>query len=1141
MARKSSTKKTAVAVSGKYNKFVPNIRKRNGKVVPFDFSKIELAILKAMQASGEGSSEESAMVAHKVVSDLVRTARKHKDFIPSVEGMQDEVEKQLILSDYVNTAKGYIIYRAERNKLRFQEGVQVPEHVKKLVSDSKKYFKDNPLGEFVYLRSYARWIKDEGRRETWIETVERYMSFMKENLGKKLSEKEYAEVQEAILRQEIMPSMRLMQFAGDAARRCNVCAYNCSFTAPSKLSDFAEIMYLSMCGTGVGYSVETQNIQQLPLIKKQTGVMVKTHVVGDSKEGWCDALTLGLKTWYTGKDIKFDFSEVRPAGARLSVMGGKSSGPDPLKSLLVFARERIMANQGRRLRNLDAHDIICKIGECVVAGGVRRSAMISLSDLDDELVRDSKKGQFYMTDPHRAIANNSAVYDDKPSNEQFMDEWVTLMKGGTGERGIFNRSSLLGTLPERRVELLKNKYKSIDWAGEIGNLGTNPCVTDDTWVMTSDGSRQVKELINIPFTALVNGEEHISKKGFFETGTKKVFQVTTNRGFSFKATGNHEVLTVGYKSRKVQNNVWKRVDSLQSQDQVILHNHRGSSWGGRGIHKEGWLLGSLVGDGNIQKSGQANLDFWGADKEYMMNHAVSLVHETVGARSDLVGHVAKTGYARVQSAQLGIYATKFDISYGSKVVTDLVEKSSSEFTEGFLQGWFDADGSVQGNHIKGVSVRLASSSLPCLKRVQRMLARLGVISTVYENRRNEHVKLMPDGNGGMKEYICRSQHELAITNENIHIFANRVGFVDPEKRAKLAKAIGSYKRVPNAEPFSSKVISVVPMGVEKVYDCTVPGPHAFDGNGVYLHNCGEIILQSKQFCNLSEVICRKGDTEKTLLRKARLATILGTYQSSLSNFGYLSKQWKENCEAERLLGVSLTGQWDCSTVRKPEVLRKLKVEVNKVNKKYAAKLGVPQSSATTCVKPSGTVSQTFDCASGMHPRNSEYYIRRIRISATDSLFKMLRDQGVPYHPEVGQTMEDANTYVFEFPVKAPKGAILKDDISALDQLEHWKDVKVNYTEHNPSVTISIGDDEWIQVANWVYENWDIAGGLAFLPRNDHVYQLAPYEEINKATYEKLYKTVEHIDYSKLLTYEQRDETDVKRELACAGGLCEIEI
>ena len=780
---KATPKKAASTVkkadTGKYNKFVPKIRKRNGQIVPFDFAKIEKAIQKAMAATGEGSPEEGTMVAYRVVSDLVRTARKHKDFIPSVEGTQDEVERQLILSDYVNTAKSYIIYRAERAKLRYDEGVQVPEHVKKLVTDSKKYFKDNPLGEFVYLRSYARWIPAEGRRETWIETVDRYIGFMKENLGDKLKESEYAEVREAILKQEIMPSMRLMQFAGDAARRCNVCAYNCSFIAPTQIQDFAEVMYLSMCGTGVGYSVESQNIQQLPQIKTQVGKTLKTHVVADSKEGWCDALTLGLKTWYDGKDIQFDYSKVRPAGARLKTMGGKSSGPEPLRSLLTFARERILSRQGRRLRNIDAHDILCKIGECVVAGGVRRSAMISLSDIDDEAVRDAKKGQFYMTDPHRSIANNSAVYESRPSNETFMDEWVSLMKSGTGERGIFNRGNLIDTLPERRVTLLKKKYKDVDWAGELGNLGTNPC--------------------------------------------------------------------------------------------------------------------------------------------------------------------------------------------------------------------------------------------------------------------------------------------------------------------------------------------------------------------------GEIILQSKQFCNLSEVICRKGDDEKNLLRKARLATILGTYQSSLTHFGYLSDEWKNNCNAERLLGVSLTGQWDCDTVRKPEVLKKLRAETRKANQKYAKRFGIEESSAITAVKPSGTVSQTFDCSSGMHPRHSEYYIRRIRISATDSLFKLLKDQGVPYYPEVGQTMENANTYVLEFPVKAPKGAILKDDISALDQLEHWKDVKINYTEHNPSVTVSIGNDEWIKVANWVYENWDIVGGLSFLPRFDHVYQLAPYEPIDKATYEKLYKTVENIDYSKLLTYEKRDETDVKKELACAGGVCEIEI
>jgi ribonucleoside-diphosphate reductase alpha chain len=476
-----------------------------------------------------------------------------------------------------------------------------------------------------------------------------------------------------------------------------------------------------------------------------------------------------MKTWFDGNDVDFDFSLLRPAGARLKIMGGKSSGPEPLKQLLAFTRERIIAKQGRRLTNLDAHDIICKIGECVVSGGVRRSALISLSDLDDEAIRDSKKGQFYLNEGQRMLANNSAVYLQKPSVEEFLDEWTALVKSGSGERGIFNRGGLAKTLPKRRLDQFPD--------GIYPNWGTNPC--------------------------------------------------------------------------------------------------------------------------------------------------------------------------------------------------------------------------------------------------------------------------------------------------------------------------------------------------------------------------GEIILQSKQFCNLSEVIARAEDTEETLSRKIRIAAMLGTYQSTLTYFPYLSKEWKKNCEKERLLGVSITGQWDSKLARNPEMLEKLKQIAIDTNKKYAKRFGVPASTCITCVKPSGTVSQTVDCASGMHARYAPYYIRRIRISGTDALFKMLKDQGVPYLPEVGQTMEDATTFVFEFPVKAPKGAIVKDDLSALDQLEHWKVVKVHYTEHNPSVTISVGEDEWILVANWVYENWDLVGGLSFLPRSNHVYQLAPYEEITKEKYEEMTKNFEHIDFSKIVTYEKVDETELKKELACVGGLCEI--
>ncbi len=742
------------------------VRKRDGRIVSFEQDRITQAITKAMLAAQEGNPEVDAeRVSNQVVNALAHKFDSTR--IPTIEQIQDTVETQLMATGFTQTAKSYILYRNERSRIR-EEKREVPEHVRELSAQSKKYFR-NPLGEFIFYRTYSRWIEEESRRETWIETVDRYVGFMKENLGDKLSDAEYSEVREGILNQEAMPSMRLLQFAGRATRSTNVCAYNCSFIAPSRIQDFAEIIYISMCGTGVGFSVENQNVQQLPQIKKQTGEKLPIHVIDDSKEGWADALALGLKTWFDGKDIEFDYSALRPAGARLKTMGGKSSGPDPLHSLLNFTRAKILKRQGRRLSNLDVHDVICKIGEIVVAGGVRRSALISLSDLDDTEMRDAKKGQFYVSEPQRSLANNSAVYAQKPAAEEFMEEWIALMKSGSGERGIFNRSGLAKTLPERRLKVLK---------GYIGELGTNPC--------------------------------------------------------------------------------------------------------------------------------------------------------------------------------------------------------------------------------------------------------------------------------------------------------------------------------------------------------------------------GEIILQSRQFCNLSEVVCRADDTEESLLRKLRLATILGTYQATLTNLPYLSKEWTENCEKERLLGVSLTGQWDSTITRQPEILNKLREEAIRINKEYSKRFKINESTCITCVKPSGNLSQTVDCASGLHPRHSKYYIRRVRIAHTDALFKMLRDQKIPYHPEVGQSMDSATTFVVDFPVKSPKGAVLKNDLTALELLEHWKAVKVNYTEHNPSVTISVGDNEWIAVANWVYNNWEIIGGLSFLPRSNHVYQLAPYEEINEEQFNELSDKFLGLDFSQIMAYEKKDETDVKKELACVGGVCEIE-
>ncbi len=627
-------------------------------------------------------------------------------------------------------------------------------------------FMDN-YRNFIFYRTYSRWSDELGRRETWQETVQRYVDYMLIKLDGKLSEKDCKEIYTYIYEQKVMPSMRLLWSAGKACDRSNVTAYNCSYISPTKLRDFGEILYLLTCGCGVGFSVERRVIDQLPVVRKMNGI-TSDYVVKDDKEGWANALVHGMKQWYNGKDVTFDYTKIRPAGARLMTMGGRASGAAPLKGLLEFTKEKILSRQEMRLRPIDVHDIICKIGDVVVSGGVRRSSEISLSDLDDEEMRNAKVGAFYEREPQRTMSNNSAVYNEKPTAPQFMREWLALMESGTGERGIFNRGGLEKQMPQRRWE---------ESAEYISTMGTNPC--------------------------------------------------------------------------------------------------------------------------------------------------------------------------------------------------------------------------------------------------------------------------------------------------------------------------------------------------------------------------GEIYLRSRQFCNLTEVIAREDDTRETLLDKIRIATIIGTYQSSLTDFGYLSDEWKRNSEEEALLGVSVTGQMDCPALHSrvsSSVWEEMKELAIETNKKYAKKLGINQSASVTCVKPSGTVSQLVNASSGMHPRFSQYYIRRVRISATDPLFKMLKDQGVPYNPEVGQEVGETTTYVLEFPIKSPR---FVNNMTAIEQLEHWAMVKVYYTEHNPSNTIYIDDNEWLEVANWIWKNWDIVGGLSFLPRQKHVYQLSPYEKIDKQQYDELVKKFPDIDFSLLTKYENEDNTEGAKSLSCSGDTCEI--
>ncbi|MFA6270112.1 MAG: ATP cone domain-containing protein [Candidatus Paceibacterota bacterium] len=758
--KKSEGKKYAM------ENFIKKVQKRDGSMADFDFERIVVAINKAMMASHEGSLPEARMVANKVLADLVRISKKYKNFVPTVEGIQDSVEKELMFSEYVNTAKSYIIYREERTKVR-EQNAMIPQEVKNKIAESSKYFVSS-YQEFIFYQFYSRWRDELGRRETWVEAIDRFMEFMKENMGSKFTIAEYTEVRDAILNQEVCPSMRLLWSSGKAARNTNVTAYNCAYIAPVSWRDLSEIMYVSMCGAGCGFSVEPENVGKFPQIVKQTGKMAPKIVVADSKVGWCESFVSACKAWEEGFDVEIDYSKVRPAGAKLQTMGGRASGPAPLMELMQFTRGKILAKQGRRLSTLDLHDIICQIGLIVVAGGVRRSALISLSAFDDKEMRDAKSGAFWQTNGQRSMANNSAVYESKPSAEEFLEEWTALVTSHAGERGIFNRGGLESQLPARRWEQLKDAKQP----------GMNPC--------------------------------------------------------------------------------------------------------------------------------------------------------------------------------------------------------------------------------------------------------------------------------------------------------------------------------------------------------------------------GEIYLQSKQFCNLTSIVIRPKDDMESLKRKMRIATLLGTYQATLTDFEYLSKEWKENCEKEQLLGVSLTGYYDNKIIRNDQNLRTLRDEAIKTNKKYAKRLRVNESTAITCVKPHGNSGQLLGVGSGMHTWYSNYYIRRVRISANDPLLKLVENQGVPVKPEVGYSTSNASTMVLEFPCKAPEGAMTNKDVTALEMLEEWKRLKVNFTEHNPSATIHVGDDEWIAVADFVYKNWDIVGGLSFLPRNNHVYQLAPYEEITKEEYEKRLKMLGHIDFSKLLLYEKHDQTIGAKEAACVGGTCEVD-
>lgn len=739
------------------NKTYMNVIKRDGTVVEYDETKIANAVAKCFVQIGRTDKAINSLPASIVAESVGLWV---EDGV-TVEQIQDKVELSLMRMGEYEAAKAYILYRKGKEELRGERSID--SKTKSAFDRSSKHF-ETPIQQFQFFDKYSRFDYGRGRRETWEETVARSVNFLREISDNKLDERDYQEIFDSILNMEIMPSMRLLAMAGPAARRNHIALYNCSYLPIDSTEAFVEALTISMCGCGVGFSVESEYVNQLPKVSvREETVYPEYHIVHDSSEGWASALRFGIEQWMSGEDVIYNYDNLRPSGAILKTKGGRSSGPLVLKDMLNRIKIIILSRTGQRLRPIDAHDIMCSVGDAAVQGGTRRTAMISLFDFDDYDMLHAKDGDFHELHPQRWNANNSAVWPERElTQEEVMAFFNLVAKGGTGEPGIFNRRAARNTQPEGR---------------EMVEFGTNPC--------------------------------------------------------------------------------------------------------------------------------------------------------------------------------------------------------------------------------------------------------------------------------------------------------------------------------------------------------------------------GEIILRPNGFCNLTSVVCRENDTLESLTRKVRLATMVGTLQATATNFKGLRGVWAKNAIEERLLGVDLNAHMDSPVVRRESVQRLLRDHAIEVNEEYAKKLGINKAASVTCVKPSGNSSTLLNTASGLHPRWSKYYIRNVRVSAHSPLFHVMKDAGVPMNPENGQAESTATTWVVHFPIKSPDGAIVKDDLTALQKCNYWLRVKNNWTTHNPSVTITYKQDEILDIALWVWRNQDVIGGMAFLPHSDANYEQMPYQEITGEEYEKLNAEFPSIDFSKLHRYESEDMTTAAQELACMSGACEF--
>lgn len=874
-------------------------------------------------------------------------------------------------------------------------------------------------------------------------------------------------------------------------------------------------IYVHNCG--VGYSVERQYVDQLPKVEIQRGFKDFNVPIEDSTEGWADAFRKALRAWMGGVDISFDYSRIRPTGTPLKIKGGRASGPEHLMKLMDFTRKVILARQGCQLRPIDVHDIACKVGEAVVSGGVRRTALIALFDYDDEQMRNCKNGDAITGNEQRWMANNSAVWPEGITNDQIAAQMQEMRDGMRGEPGIFSRHNANSLKPARRKEAV---------------FGTNPSLRRGTLVYTAEGIFPIEQLEGRTFfTRNLNGQES-QAECFLSGKDKPLYEVALANGQSYFATKEHKWPVV---SR--YNNVRKVTsDELKPGMYLPVLKKTSLDFGTEGTYDEGFLAGWITGDGWMltTQDGHKQVGLILAETDLHLREKLEAQLVKIGCHSKFQKRQRDKSVwyeINTQANCLAEWCEKFGVQ-GKRVgvPSSIWTTASEDFRKGFIDGLFSSDGHISDRLV------LTSSHKQLVEEVQSLLGFYGINGII---RSSESVSNFPNEKDYQKKY---QRYDLRINAKtNIAHFATTFTLSHEQKNQRLQEVKGNRVR----GLIRIKDVRLTELK-EDVWDISVyDDTHCFQLAYSMTGNCGEINLRPYQFCNLSIAIARAEDTEETLREKVEIATIIGTIQSMATNFPGLRDIWRKNCEEERLLGVDINGWLDSKLLQPsnpnlPKILERLKNHAVKTNKKYAKILGIPQSTSVTCVKPSGNSGILFNCASGLHGRWAPYYIRNARVQAQSPLRKLMQDQGVIMVPELGQTVDDATTYVVSFPMKAPDGGVTKDDLSALDQCEYWLKAKKHWTEHNPSVTITYKPDEFDGLLKWVLSHKAQIGGMSFLPAFDAEYDLMPNIEITKEQYDALIEKFPKIDWANLYLYEKEDFTTASSEVACVSGACSLE-